>query len=70
MLRNRARLKQGFRTIGFPEQPPVLPEQYPGRPRWDAGKCQADCTACVQACPEWQARAASTVQARRVPRWH
>ncbi len=47
----RARLKQGFRTIPFPDRPPVLPEQYLGRPRWEAGKCERDCTACVQACP-------------------
>ena len=36
----RARLKQGFRTMPFPDQPPVLPEQYLGRPQCDAGKCQ------------------------------
>jgi len=47
----RARLKQGFRTIPFPDKPPALPEQYLGRPRWDAGKCTGNCTACVQACP-------------------
>ena len=47
----RARLKQGFRTMPFPDQPPVLPEQYLGRPQCDAGKCRRDCTACVQACP-------------------
>jgi len=47
----RARLKQGHRTIPFPDQPPVLPEKYLGRPQWDAGKCKGDCTACVQACP-------------------
>jgi Ni,Fe-hydrogenase III small subunit/NAD-dependent dihydropyrimidine dehydrogenase PreA subunit len=47
----RARLKQGFRTIPFPDKPPVLPEQYMGRPQWDAGKCKGDCTACIQACP-------------------
>ena len=38
----RARLKQGYRTIRFPDQPPVLPEQYRGRPQWDAGKCTGD----------------------------
>jgi Ni,Fe-hydrogenase III small subunit/ferredoxin len=45
------RWKQGYRTIGFPDQPPVLPEKYSGRPQWDAGTCAADCTACVRACP-------------------
>jgi Ni,Fe-hydrogenase III small subunit/formate hydrogenlyase subunit 6/NADH:ubiquinone oxidoreductase subunit I len=47
----RARLKQGFRTIGFPDKPPVLPEKYAGRPQWDAGKCSRDCQVCIQACP-------------------
>jgi Ni,Fe-hydrogenase III small subunit/Pyruvate/2-oxoacid:ferredoxin oxidoreductase delta subunit len=47
----RTRLKQGYRTIPFPDKPPVLPENYRGRPQWDAGQCAADCTACVQACP-------------------
>ncbi len=47
----RARLKQGFRTMPFPDQPPVLPEKYAGRPQWEAGKCPGHCTACIQACP-------------------
>ena len=47
----RARLKQGFRTIAFPDKPPVLPEKYAGRPQWDAGKCRKDCQVCLRACP-------------------
>jgi Ni,Fe-hydrogenase III small subunit/NAD-dependent dihydropyrimidine dehydrogenase PreA subunit len=47
----RTRLRQGQRTIPFPDKPPVLPENYRGRPQCDAGKCRADCTACVRACP-------------------
>jgi len=47
----RARLRQGYRTIRFPEQPPVLPEKYMGRPQWDAGKCAGNCSACAGACP-------------------
>jgi Ni,Fe-hydrogenase III small subunit/NAD-dependent dihydropyrimidine dehydrogenase PreA subunit len=47
----RARLKQGFRTMPFPDQPPVLPEMFRGRPQCDAGKCTKNCSACVQACP-------------------
>ncbi len=47
----RARWKQGFRTVGFPDKPPTLPPMYRGRPQCDAGKCKAGCTACVQACP-------------------
>ncbi len=47
----QARLKQGFRTIGYPDKPPTLPERYAGRPQWDATKCKKDCRACVQVCP-------------------
>ncbi|OHB62276.1 MAG: hydrogenase [Planctomycetes bacterium RBG_13_60_9] len=47
----RTRLKQGYRTIRFPDRPPVLPEKFLGRPSWDSTKCPKDCTACVQACP-------------------
>lgn len=47
----RARLKQGYRTIGFPDKPPVLPQMYAGRPQCDASKCRKDCKVCIQACP-------------------
>lgn len=47
----RARRRQGFRTVGFPDQPPTLPPMYRGRPQWDVGKCKGDCAACVDACP-------------------
>ncbi len=47
----RARLRQGYRTIGFPDKPPVLPEKYAGRPQWDSGKCSEDCDACIRVCP-------------------
>ena len=47
----RARFRQGHRTVGFPDKPPVLPERYMGRPQWDAALCRADCDACIQACP-------------------
>ncbi len=47
----QARLKQGFRTIGFPDKPPALPERYAGRPQWDATQCRKDCQACIQVCP-------------------
>jgi len=35
----------------FPDQPPVLPEKFAGRPRCNAAECVRECTACVQACP-------------------
>ena len=47
----RARLKQGFRTIAFPNTPPTLPQGYMGRPQCDAGKCAGNCAACIEACP-------------------
>ncbi|MCU0916141.1 MAG: 4Fe-4S binding protein [Planctomycetes bacterium] len=47
----RARLKQGYRTMRFPDQPPVMPEKYAGRPRCNAAHCVRECTACIQACP-------------------
>jgi len=47
----RARWKQGFRTVGFPDKPPILPRMYRGRPQCDPAKCRAGCKACVEACP-------------------
>jgi Ni,Fe-hydrogenase III small subunit/NAD-dependent dihydropyrimidine dehydrogenase PreA subunit len=47
----RARLKQKYRTIGFPDQEPVLPPDYLGRPQCDAAKCRDECSACIGVCP-------------------
>jgi Ni,Fe-hydrogenase III small subunit/formate hydrogenlyase subunit 6/NADH:ubiquinone oxidoreductase subunit I len=47
----RARLHQGHRTVRFPDQPPVLPDRFRGRPALDATRCVPDCQACVDACP-------------------
>ena len=47
----RARWKQGYRTIAFPDREPVLPPDYRGRPQCDASKCRGECTACIRACP-------------------
>ena len=44
-------MKQGFRTIPFPDQPPTLPEKYSGRPQCETGRCEKDCQTCIQACP-------------------
>jgi Ni,Fe-hydrogenase III small subunit/Pyruvate/2-oxoacid:ferredoxin oxidoreductase delta subunit len=46
-----ARAHQGYRTHPFPAEEPKLPERFRGRPTLDPAKCQAGCTACVQACP-------------------
>jgi Ni,Fe-hydrogenase III small subunit/formate hydrogenlyase subunit 6/NADH:ubiquinone oxidoreductase subunit I len=45
------RLKQGHRTVGFPEEPPALPERFRGHPLLDAARCPDGCRACAEACP-------------------
>ena len=46
------RIKQGFRTISFPDgEMPQLPERYRGMPVIDGSKCPEGCDKCVQACP-------------------
>jgi Ni,Fe-hydrogenase III small subunit/formate hydrogenlyase subunit 6/NADH:ubiquinone oxidoreductase subunit I len=47
----RTRWKQGYRTIAYPDQLPVLPDRFRGRPVIDAGKCVKECHACADACP-------------------
>lgn len=46
-----ARAHQKHRTIGFPNQPPVLPERFRGRPRIDVTKCPDGCRVCADVCP-------------------
>ena len=45
------RLRQGKRTLPFPETEPVLPERFRGLPTIDQSRCPSDCTNCVDACP-------------------
>jgi Ni,Fe-hydrogenase III small subunit/Pyruvate/2-oxoacid:ferredoxin oxidoreductase delta subunit len=48
----RARLRQGYRTMGYPDAPPPpLPERFRGRPQIDASKCREGCSDCAEACP-------------------
>jgi Ni,Fe-hydrogenase III small subunit/Pyruvate/2-oxoacid:ferredoxin oxidoreductase delta subunit len=48
----RARLRQGHRTIGFPDAPPPpLPERFRGRPAIDRARCVDGCARCAEACP-------------------
>jgi Ni,Fe-hydrogenase III small subunit/NAD-dependent dihydropyrimidine dehydrogenase PreA subunit len=48
----RARLRQGYRTMRYPDAPPPpLPERFRGAPRIDASKCQVGCRDCADACP-------------------
>src|SRR5579862_8132551 len=46
-----ARARQGYRTAGYPAQPPALPPLFRGRPVLDPAKCAAGCAECVDACP-------------------
>jgi Ni,Fe-hydrogenase III small subunit/formate hydrogenlyase subunit 6/NADH:ubiquinone oxidoreductase subunit I len=45
------RLKQGYRTVPFPEGPVNLPERFRGLPTIDQSCCPADCRKCVDGCP-------------------
>jgi Ni,Fe-hydrogenase III small subunit/ferredoxin len=48
----RARLRQGHRTIAWPDgPPPPLPDRFRGRPVLDASKCPDGCARCAEACP-------------------
>lgn len=47
-----ARLRQGHRTIRFPEgPPPELPERFAGCPTLIQGNCPTGCDRCVVVCP-------------------
>ena len=47
----KTRLQQGYRTIPFPAEEPVLPERFRGLPRLPDTPCPADCRVCADACP-------------------
>ena len=47
----RERLRQGYRTSGFPAQEPSLPKRFRGQPRLNADLCKDGCDYCVSACP-------------------
>jgi Ni,Fe-hydrogenase III small subunit/Pyruvate/2-oxoacid:ferredoxin oxidoreductase delta subunit len=46
-----ARLKQGHRTIPYPDKEPVLPDRFRGLPVVEAAKCPEGCRDCAEACP-------------------
>ncbi len=46
-----ARLRQGHRTIGYPDAEPILPDRFRGRPAVDPSKCGDGCEGCARACP-------------------
>lgn len=45
------RLRQGRRTIAFPETVPDLPPRFRGLPVLSGGPCATDCASCVGSCP-------------------
>src|SRR5579864_9359515 len=48
----RERLRQGYRTMGYPKSPPPdLPDRFQGLPVIDQSKCGKGCEAAVAACP-------------------
>lgn len=47
----RERIRQGYRTMAYPAQAPVLPDRYLGRPALAPSRCQPDCHACADTCP-------------------
>jgi len=47
----RERLRQGYRTFGYPELAPELPERFLGRPRIAAVPCPPGCAECLASCP-------------------
>jgi len=46
-----ARAQQKHRTIGFPNQPPALPDRFRGRPVVDSSRCPDGCRLCAEVCP-------------------
>jgi len=46
-----ARVKQGHRTMRYPDEPIALPERFRGYPRLEGSACPADCRLCADACP-------------------
>ena len=46
-----ARLKQGHRTMPFPEGPVVMPEHFRGFPEMFPRQCPDDCSDCAASCP-------------------
>ncbi len=45
------RLRQGKRTLPFPDAEPNLPDRFRGLPTIDRSRCPTGCEACVSACP-------------------
>ena len=52
MLKNLvARLKQGYRTIAFPDAAPTVPDRLRGVPELQPALCPPECRRCIEICP-------------------
>lgn len=47
----RERFRQGHRTAKYPQEPPLLPERFRGRPIIESSKCPQGCQECIKRCP-------------------
>ena len=47
----RERFRQGHRTSKYPQEAPVLPERFRGRPIIEKSKCPQGCQECLERCP-------------------
>lgn len=47
----RSRLRQGHRTVAYPERVPVLPDRFRGHPVLDPTRCPDGCRDCIERCP-------------------
>lgn len=46
-----ARIRQGHRTMAYPDAPQPLPPLFRGLPVLDAAQCDDGCRACAESCP-------------------
>ena len=46
-----ARIRQGHRTMAYPDAPQPLPPLFRGLPVLDASRCEDGCRACAESCP-------------------
>ncbi|HYU14679.1 MAG TPA: NADH-quinone oxidoreductase subunit NuoB [Candidatus Acidoferrum sp.] len=44
-------MRQGHRTVAFPDEPPTLPDRFRGHPALDPSRCPDGCRECIEACP-------------------
>ena len=45
------RMRQGYRTSGYPADAPVMPDRFRGAPSLSPEKCPDGCQRCAEVCP-------------------